>query len=58
MGWANVILDGVSSGLIDLPDAIPPPVEGAMLDPVFFPTDTQEFDEEGNEIKFKMGMQF
>lgn len=48
------LLSSISSGALDLDGVIPSTLGTAA----FFPTDAQDWDCEGNEIKFTMGVTF
>jgi hypothetical protein len=50
----DATLNSISTGELDL-DGIIPSTLGTIS---FFPTDLQELDELGNEIKFTMGVSF
>jgi hypothetical protein len=53
---AKNLLEQLATREILLIDDTDDPVATGSI--AFFPTDTQEFDEQGNEIKFTMGMTF
>jgi hypothetical protein len=50
----NGLLDSIASSALDL-DGVDPSTLGTVA---FFPTDLQDTDEQGNEIKFTMGVTF
>ena len=50
----NSLLDGISNGELDIIDE----VASTLGTAAFFPTDVQDTDEQGNEIKFTMGVCF
>lgn len=52
------ILDGLAAGIITLIGIPTIDDEGLVGDPAFFPTDIQETDGLGNEIKFTMAKEF
>jgi len=53
--WSMVdkLLGNIQSGEVDLPV-----LETGLGQPAFYPTDTQEFDEMGDERKFSMSVEF
>lgn len=53
---AYMLMEGVSAGTVLLPDV--DSATGAYGNPVFYPTDDQESDGLGEEIKFRIGSVF